>query len=133
MFSLQLEVLARISRNDFVAAQVREETGEHVFGVSAVVEPGPTRFNRARDVIKFHQAQDGISERASQISFLSAIYTVRTNCISGVPPRALPKAISSVGRNVRPTLRCTRSVIDSGKYLHSVRPYLRFQPIHRFL
>ncbi len=50
-------------RDDFVGAQSREEVGEHVFCIDAVVKPSLTRLDRACDIIKFHQTQDSIRER----------------------------------------------------------------------
>src|SRR6266404_679703 len=57
-----------------------------------------------------------VPDASSQTSAFNgrSIPTVCTDCINGVPPRALPKIMSSVGRNARPASRARESLLPVG-------------------
>jgi DNA-binding transcriptional LysR family regulator len=48
--------------NDSVFAEVCEETFEHVLRIDAVVETSAARLDGARDIVIFHETENGISE-----------------------------------------------------------------------
>src|SRR6516225_9848450 len=48
--------------NDSVFAEVGEEAFEHVLRIDAVVETSTARLDGARDVVVFHETQNGVSE-----------------------------------------------------------------------
>src|SRR5438132_12768391 len=74
-----------------------------------------------------------VPDASSQTSAFNgkSIPSVCTDCINGVPPRALPKMMSSVGRNSTPALRRACGMIDSVKHVHPVCSNLSFPLVHR--
>src|SRR4029077_8326350 len=48
--------------NDSVFAEVGEEAFEHVLRIDAVMETSTARLDGARDVVVFHETENGVSE-----------------------------------------------------------------------
>jgi hypothetical protein len=60
--SLHLFISNLQLRNDSVFAEVGEEIFEHILRIDAVVETSAARLDRARDVVTFHETENGVSE-----------------------------------------------------------------------